>query len=75
MKNSATSNKPSDAAANKISQGASANKPAEAGKNPPANAKNAKAGTKGSPIPVEEEVIPPPPKESNKVLFRINLFL
>ncbi len=61
MKNSVTTNKAPEA--NKIVQGASANKPADAGKTQPANSKNQKAGVKGSPVPVEE-VIPPPPKES-----------
>lgn len=63
MKNSATANKAPEA--NKITPGTSANKPVEAGKNPTANTKNAKPVAKGSPVQVEEEVIPPPPKESN----------
>lgn len=63
MKNSATKNKPSEA--NKIAPVTSPNKPADAGKNQPANTKNIKGGNKPTPVQVEEEVIPPPPKESN----------
>lgn len=60
MKNSATTNKQTDAT--KIAPGASANKPTDA-KNTLANVKNIK-GNKATPVQVEEEVIPPPPKES-----------